>query len=82
MDLGLIERPLKLMFNLTGVLVGMAHIFLPFMVLMLVPVLQAVPRDLRDAASHLAGGRAAAQLSVTLPLTAHGILAGPSWCSC
>ncbi|ASC68236.1 ABC transporter permease [Achromobacter denitrificans] len=76
MDLGLIERPLKLMFNLTGVLVGMAHIFLPFMVLMLVPVIQAVPRDLRDAAYTLQAGRLRTFLSVTLPLTAHGILAG------
>ncbi|AUT47627.1 ABC transporter permease [Achromobacter sp. AONIH1] len=76
MDLGLIERPLKLMFNLTGVLVGMTHIFLPFMVLMLVPVIQAVPRDLRDAAHTLQAGRLRTFWSVTLPLTAHGILAG------
>ena len=31
MDVGLIERPIKMMFNLFGLLVGMSHIFLPFM---------------------------------------------------
>jgi len=76
MDIGLIARPIKMMFNLFGVLVGMVHIFLPFMVLMLVPVIQAISRDVRDAACTLGAGRARTFLSVTLPLSAPGILAG------
>jgi len=76
MDIGLITRPIKMMFNLFGVLVGMVHIFLPFMVLMLVPVIQAISRDVRDAACTLGAGRARTFWSVTLPLSAPGILAG------
>jgi putative spermidine/putrescine transport system permease protein len=76
MDLGLIERPIKLMFNLTGLLLGMTHIFLPFMVLMLVPVIQAIPRDVRAAAQTLAAGRLRVFWSITLPMSAPGILSG------
>lgn len=75
-DLGLIERPIKLMFNLTGLLLGMSHIFLPFMVLMLVPVIQAIPRDVRAAAYTLAASRPRVFWSITLPMTAPGILSG------
>lgn len=75
-DLGLIERPIKLMFNLTGLLLGMSHIFLPFMVLMLVPVIQAIPRDVQSAAYTLSASRPRVFWSVTLPLTAPGILSG------
>ncbi|MFA7438495.1 ABC transporter permease [Castellaniella sp.] len=76
MDWGLIEAPVRMMFNLSGLLVGMTHIYLPFMVLMLVPAIQSVPQDVHDAAATLAAGRARIFWSVTLPMTAPGILAG------
>jgi len=75
-DLGVIETPLKLMFNLTGVMIGLTHIYLPFMVLMLVAALQNVPRDVEAAASTLGSGRFHVFHAVTLPLTAPGIIAG------
>ncbi|VTU45674.1 ABC transporter permease [Variovorax sp. PBL-E5] len=75
-DVGLIERPIKMMFNLFGLLVGMSHIFLPFMVLMLVPAIQAISKDVQAAAYTLAASRARVFWSVTLPMTASGILAG------
>lgn len=75
-DLGVIETPIKMMFNLFGLLVGMSHIFLPFMVLMLVPAIQSVSRDVQDAAYTLAASRARVFWSITLPMTAPGILAG------
>ena len=76
MDLGLIERPIKMMFNLFGLFVGMSHIFLPFMVLMLVPAIQAIPKDVQSAAYTLAASRLRVFWSVTLPMTASGILSG------
>lgn len=75
-DMGLIERPIKMMFNLFGLLVGMSHIFLPFMVLMLVPAIQAVSKDIQAAAYTLAASRPRVFWSITLPMTAPGILAG------
>jgi putative spermidine/putrescine transport system permease protein len=73
---GLIGAPLKLMFNLTGLMIGMTHIYLPFMVLMLVAALQNVPRDVEAAASTLGSSRTHVFTSVTLPLTAPGIISG------
>lgn len=75
-DLGLISTPLKLMFNLTGLMIGLTHIYLPFMVLMLVAAIQNVPRDVESAAATLGSSRIHVFTSVTLPLSAPGILAG------
>ncbi|MEZ2299899.1 ABC transporter permease [Variovorax sp. RCC_210] len=76
MDIGLIERPIKMMFNLFGLLVGMSHIFLPFMVLMLVPAIQAISKDVQAAAYTLAASRLRVFWSITLPMSAPGILSG------
>jgi putative spermidine/putrescine transport system permease protein len=76
LDLGLIGAPLKLIYNLTGLMIGLTHIYLPFMVLMLVAAIQNIPRDVESAASTLGSGRLHVFFSVTLPLTGPGILAG------
>ncbi|MFI5011604.1 MAG: ABC transporter permease [Hyphomicrobiales bacterium] len=76
LDLGVIGTPLKLIFNLTGLMIGMTHIFLPFMVLMLVAAIQNIPQDVESAAATLGSGRSHVFFSITLPLTAPGVLAG------
>ncbi len=76
MDLGLIAAPLKLMFNLTGLMIGLTHIYLPFMVLMLVAAIQNIPRDVEVAAMTLGSSRLHVFTAITLPLTAPGMLAG------
>ena len=75
-DLGVIGAPLKLIYNLTGLMIGLTHIYLPFMVLMLVAAIQSIPRDVESAASTLGSGRWHVFFAITLPLTAPGILAG------
>lgn len=74
--LGVIATPVKLMFNFTGLLIGLTHIFLPFMVLVLVAVIEALPRDVEDAARTLGAGWWSTMRSVTLPLSLPGILGG------
>lgn len=74
--LGLIEQPLKLMFNFTGLLIGLSHIFLPFMVLVLVTAIQNVPRDLESAAQTLGATPLTVFRRVTLPLSMPGVLSG------
>jgi putative spermidine/putrescine transport system permease protein len=76
MQAGLIAAPLKLMFNLTGLIIGLTHIYLPFMVLMLAAAIRNVPRDVEAAAATLGSSRPHVFASVTLPLSAPGILAG------
>jgi putative spermidine/putrescine transport system permease protein len=76
MDLGLTDEPIKLLFNLPGLVIGLTHIYLPFMVLMLLSAIQNIPRDVEHAAATLAAGKIRIFLTITLPLTAPGILAG------
>ena len=74
--LGAIERPLPLMYNEFGVIVGLVHIYVPFMVLTLVGVIGRIDRSLEEAARGLGASRVCTFLEVTLPLSLPGILAG------
>jgi putative spermidine/putrescine transport system permease protein len=76
LQLGLIARPTRLIFNFTGVMIGSTHIYLPFMVLMLAAAIRSVPRDVEAAAATLGSSQAHVFFAVTLPLTAPGVLAG------
>jgi putative spermidine/putrescine transport system permease protein len=64
------------MFNFTGLLIGLTHIFLPFMVLMLVGAIQTIDRSVEDAARVLGANWGSTFLRVTLPLSTPGILSG------
>lgn len=74
--LGLIEAPLRLLYNFTGLLIGLTHIFLPFMVLVLIGTIQSIPRDVEEAARTLGAPRHRVFLKVTLPLSMSGIMSG------
>jgi putative spermidine/putrescine transport system permease protein len=73
---GLIGGPLPLMYNEFGVIVGLVHIYVPFMVLTLVGVIGRIDRSLEEAARNLGANRLRTFLEVTLPLSLPGILAG------
>ncbi len=74
--LGLVHAPVALLFNFAGLLIGLTHIFLPFMVLVLVGAIQNIPRDVEDAARVLGASWAGAFARVTLPLSLPGVLSG------
>jgi putative spermidine/putrescine transport system permease protein len=74
--LGLTDKPWPLMYNEFGVVVGLVHIYVPFMVLTLVGVIGRIDRTLEEAARGLGASRMRAFLEVTLPLSLPGILAG------
>lgn len=74
--LGLIEAPLQLMFNETGVIIGLVHGHFMFVLLPLWAALGALDPNLRWAAANLGAGAAQTFLRVTLPLTLPALLAG------
>ncbi len=74
--IGLVDGPVKLLFNFTGLMIGLTHIFLPFMILVLIGAIQNIPRDVEDAARVLGASWGGAFLRVTLPLSAPGIVSG------
>ena len=74
--LGIVDTPVKLLFNFAGLLIGLTHIFLPFMILVLIGAIQNIPRDVEDAARVLGASWGMTFARVTLPLSAPGILSG------
>jgi putative spermidine/putrescine transport system permease protein len=76
MSLGLIDEPLALVHNLTGTVIGMVHVMLPFIVLPLYGSLRQIPEDLGKAAASLGAKPGYAFRRVILPLSAPGLLAG------
>lgn len=74
--LGLIERPLQLMFTETGVLIALVHVTLPVVVIMLAAAISHIDRDLERAAAALGAKPLRIFLTVTLPLSMPGIVAG------
>jgi len=75
-DLHLINQPLALLFNRTGVVIAMVHILLPFMILPLYSVMQSVPPTYLRAAVSLGSAPLAAFFRVYVPQTYAGIGAG------
>ncbi|MER5172967.1 ABC transporter permease [Thioclava kandeliae] len=73
---GLISGPLDLMYNLLGVVIGLTQIYLPFMVLLLVPALQNIPADVEAAALGLKASRGRAFFTIIVPLALPGIITG------
>lgn len=75
-DLGIIEKPLPLAHNFAGVIIGMTHILLPFLVLPLYAAMKAIDTDYLRAAMNLGASPAATFRQVFFPLSLPGLAAG------
>ncbi|MBK8324838.1 MAG: ABC transporter permease [Betaproteobacteria bacterium] len=73
---GVIDTPAKLMYNELGVAIGLVASALPLMVFPVNAVLQNVSRRYDEAALGLGAGPWRVLLSITLPLSAPGIVGG------
>jgi putative spermidine/putrescine transport system permease protein len=76
MALGIIDQPLELVNNLTGVTIGMTYIMLPFVILPLTGVIRAIDPAIAQAAALCGATRAQVLRLVLLPLAMPGILSG------
>jgi len=76
LKLGLIARPLQMMFTTGGVVTALVHVTLPIMVIMLAAALAHIDRNYERAAASLGAGPIRVFFTVTLPLSAPGIVAG------
>ncbi len=75
-SLGLTEEPLALMYNVTGTVIGMTHILLPFLVLPLFASMQRIDGDLMRAAAALGATPVFAFWRIFFPLSLPGLTAG------
>ena len=76
LDLGVISEPLTLIRTTGGVIVGMSHILLPFMVLPLYAVMRRIDPEFSRAAANLGASPTSAFLRIFVPLSLPGVLAG------
>ena len=74
--LGIIDKPIRLIYNSIGVHVAMTHVLLPFMILPLYSTMKAIKPHYMRAAVSLGAPPAVAFLRVYLPQCLPGIAAG------
>ena len=72
----IIDKPLKLLHNKFGVIVGMSHIFIPYIVFPIYSVMVGTSLDLDKAAQNLGASRWQTFWRVTFPLSLPGVGAG------
>ncbi len=75
-DSGVVEDPLPLLHNFTGVLIGMVHVLLPYMVLPVYGAVRRVDPAIVAAAEGLGASSWRIFWRIYLPLTLNGIFAG------
>ena len=74
--LGLLSKPVRLVFNRIGLFVSMVHVLLPYMILPLYSVLKGISRDHLRAAASLGASPLTLFRTVYMPLAMPGIVAG------
>lgn len=73
---GLIDHPIRLMYNLLGVVIALTEVLLPFMVLALDAALLNIDPSIIEAARNVGARPARVFLRIILPLSLPGIVSG------
>jgi putative spermidine/putrescine transport system permease protein len=76
MGMGIISKPIEIMFSETAVIIGIIAVNLPFMVLSLQSVIEGIDRSVEEAAFSLGAPPGTMFRRVLWPLALPGILAG------
>ncbi len=70
------ERPLRLLYTETAIILGLLHLFLPLMILSLVSAMENIRTDVEEAAQSLGANRLVVFLRIIVPLSADGLILG------
>jgi len=76
LNFGIIDEPLKMLFSTTAVIIGLVHVFLPFMILPLYASIETLDDSLEEAAQDMGASRIQTFFRVILPLTMPGVATG------
>jgi putrescine transport system permease protein len=76
MSLGIIDEPLRMLYTEFAVYVGIVYTYVPFMILPLYANMEKLDWTLLEAAADLGARPATTFLTVTLPMTLPGVIAG------
>ena len=73
---GLIEEPLQLAHNMTGSIIGMVHVMLPFLVLPVYATMKSIDQDLLRASQSMGASPTESFWRVFFPMSLPGLFAG------
>ena len=76
LKLGLIHHPVRMINEISGMIIGMIHRYLPLMILPLMTSLQKVDDSIMRASSNLGGGQWFTWWRVVMPISLPGAVAG------
>ncbi|KGY10600.1 spermidine/putrescine ABC transporter permease PotB [Vibrio sp. MarTm2] len=76
MAMEIIDKPIRLMYTETAVMIGLVYILLPFMILPLYSAIEKLDHTYTEAAQDLGANKFQIFTKVTLPLTMPGIIGG------
>lgn len=75
-SLGLIDQPIRMLYTQFAVYLGIVYTYLPFMILPLYANMEKLDITLHEAAADLGAKPSTTFLTITLPMTVPGIIAG------
>lgn len=73
---GLVSERVQLLYSRTGIVIGMVHVLIPFMILTLESVIRQIGDEVLDAARSLGAPESKVFFRVVLPLSLPGLVAG------
>ncbi len=76
MSMGVLSKPLTLLYTEFAIIIGSVYLFLPLMVITLVGILENIDAEIMEAAETLGANRLIAFVKVILPLSVPGIIVG------
>lgn len=76
MKTGLIQEPIQMYHNSAGVIIGMTHIMLPFMIFSLTAVMEQIDGNLITASKNLGAGNVHTFFRIFFPLSMPGVVSG------
>ncbi|MCK0195717.1 ABC transporter permease [Ancylobacter sp. 6x-1] len=74
--LGLVDRPVALVYNWTGVFIALLHFTLPYFALTVFGSIRSVPAQVEEAARDLGAGALTTFFRITVPITVPAIISG------
>lgn len=78
--LGLTDKPLEVfLYSKISVVIGMVHIYAPFVLMPIYTALEQIPRNLLEASKDLGGSRLRTFFHVVFPLSLPGVIAGATF---
>ncbi len=75
-SIGLIERPIKMLYTEFAVIIGSVYLFLPLMIVTVTGVMENIDDDMMEAAQSLGANRFIGFLKVIFPISLPGIIVG------